>query len=138
MADLVGGFQTLPAEYRNVIRLAQERHAIEIAPLQTLAGGWSGARVYLASVLSQDSQRLEHCILKLDRKSEYSTSDETQRHADTARLSPPAFAAEHLAQMAYEPVEAGGVLAIFYTIAGQSLHRYRTLSAYERQSQIET
>src|SRR5262249_30767516 len=27
---------------------------------------------------------------------------------------------------------------IFYTIAGQSLHRYRTLAAYERQSQIET
>jgi len=138
MSDLIGGFQSLPAEYQNLISLAQERHSIQITPLQVLAGGWSGARVYLVSILSQNPPRLEHCILKLDRKNEYSTSDETQRHADAVRLSPPAFAAEHLAQMAYEPVEAGGVLAIFYTIAGQSLHRYRTLAAYERQSQIET
>jgi predicted ATPase/class 3 adenylate cyclase len=138
MTDLVGEFQSLPAEYQNVLRLAQQRHAIQITPLQTLAGGWSGAQVYLVSVLAQNPPRVAHCVLKLDRKNEHTTSDETQRHADAVRLSPPAFAAEHLAQMAYEPVEVGGVLAIFYAIAGQSLHRYRTLAAYERQSQIET
>jgi len=138
MTDLAADFLSLPPEYQTVIRLAQERHSIQITPLQALAGGWSGAMVYLVSVLSASPQRIEHLVLKLDRKGEHATADETQRHAAAARLAPPEFAAQHLARLAFERVEAEGALAIFYAVAGQSLHRYRTLAAYERQDQIET
>src|SRR5258706_1844170 len=138
MSELAAGFQALPAEYATVIRLAQDQHRLAITPLQTLAGGWSGALVFLVNVASQGPERLEHFILKLDRKNERSPSDEIQRHAAVVRQSPPGFAAQHLAQMAFERVEAGGAIAIFYSIAGQSLHRYRTLSGYDRPSQVQT
>lgn len=48
MSDLATGFQSLPLEYQRIIRLAQERHAITVTPLQQLVGGWSGAMIYLA------------------------------------------------------------------------------------------
>ncbi len=138
MSELAAGFQSLPAEYQNVIQLAQDRHQLAITPLQTLAGGWSGALVFLASVALRNPERIEHFILKLDRKNERSPSDEIQRHAAVVRQSPPGFVAQHLAQMAFDRVEAEGAIAIFYSIAGQSLHRYRTLSAYDKPNQVET
>src|SRR5262249_54986546 len=113
ISNLAAGFQSLPVEYQNVIRLAQDQYSIAITPLQALAGGWSGAMVYLVSVAHSDSAQIEHLVLKLDRKNEFSTSDETQRHATAARLAPPDFAAHHLAQMAFDRVEAGKALAIF-------------------------
>ena len=80
MLNLAAGFQSLPVEYQNVIRLAQERNQIAITPLQALAGGWSGAMVFLVSVASQNPDRIEHYVLKLDRKNEKSQSDEIRRH----------------------------------------------------------
>ena len=84
MAELVTGFQALPSEYQHVLLLAQEQHQIRVAPLQTLVGGWSGAMVFLVSVTYQTPQRVEHLILKLDRKSPKARSDELSRHV-TAR-----------------------------------------------------
>jgi predicted ATPase len=137
MPELATGFQTLPPEYQQVVRRAQDRFNITITPLQTLVGGWSGAMVYLVSVALQESGRVEHLILKLDRKSKTSKSDEVTRHNLVQSLSPSDFTREHIAQIALEPVEHEGAIAVFYTIAGQSLLSYRPISSYRQQSQLK-
>ena len=68
MSELKAGFESLPEDYQHVLWLARERHQITIAPLQTLVGGWSGAMVFLVSVAWNETKRVEHCILTLDRK----------------------------------------------------------------------
>jgi predicted ATPase len=137
MSELAVGFQSLPEEFQKVIRLAQDLHKMTVTPLQILTGGFSGASIYLVSVASSGPERVEHYILKLDRKSEKSRSDEIDRYQSAIRQSPAEFADEHIAKMAFERVEHEGFIAIFYAVAGQSLNQYRTLSAYERQSQLE-
>src|SRR5215207_10058131 len=106
MSELIAGFQSLPSEYQRVLQLAQDQHQISVAPLQTLVGGWSGAMVYLVSVTHLPSQRVEHFILKLDRKSKTARSDELSRHAAAQSKSPAEFARHHLATLAFERVEA--------------------------------
>ena len=51
MADLAAGFQSLPIEYQNVIRLAQEQNQIAVTPLQARVGD---AFVLVAYVLRAD------------------------------------------------------------------------------------
>jgi hypothetical protein len=138
MPELTNDFQTLPEEYQLVIRLAEETHKISVAPLELLVGGWSGAVVYLVSVSHNESKRVEHCILKLDRKGKNAKSDEITRHNTVMSTSPRQFARNHIAELVFDRVEHDGAIAIFYRIAGQSLLKYRPLSNYERQSQLET
>jgi hypothetical protein len=80
MPELTTDFQSLPEEFQHVIQLAQDTYKITVAPLQLLVGGWSGAVVYLVSVSSNETKRVEHCILKLDRKGKNAKSDEVTRH----------------------------------------------------------
>ena len=138
MPDLKVDFQSLPEEYQGIIRLAQEQNKITIAPLQLLVGGWSGAVVYLVSISWHETKRVEHCILKLDRKGKSARSDEVTRHSTVMSKSTPEFSREHIAELVFERIEQEGVIAIFYRIAGQSLLKYLPLSKYERQSQIKT
>src|SRR5215216_6276596 len=138
MFELVTSFQSLPPEYQHVLLLAQEQHQIRVAPLQTLVGGWSGAMVFLVSVMHQESKRVEHLILKLDRKSPKARSDELSRHVTAQSKSSVEFARDHLVTLAFERVEAEGAIAIFYSIAGQSLQSFRPLSKYGQQRQLET
>jgi predicted ATPase/Tfp pilus assembly protein PilF len=138
MPESVISFKSLPPEYQRIIQIAEEKHEIGIAPLQELAGGWSGAIIYLVRVASTDSNKVQHLVMKLDRKRPMSSSDEISRHKAVQENSPPQFAKSHIPDMAYERVESGEALAIFYAIAGQSLHSYRTLSSYRRQSRIES
>jgi predicted ATPase len=138
MPELTGDFQTLSEEYQHVIRLAQETNRITIAPLQLFVGGWSGAVVYLVSVAWDETKRVEHCILKLDRKSENAKSDEVTRHNTVREKAAPEFARAHIAELVFDSVEHEGAIAIFYRIAGESLQKYRPLSNYERQIQIKT
>src|SRR4026207_860195 len=118
MPELTTDFQSLPEEYQQVIRLAQDTYNIAAAPLQLLVGGWSGAVVYLVSVSSNETKRIEHCILKLDRKGKAAKSDEVTRHNTVLNQSTPAFAREHIAELVFERVEQEGSIAIFYRIAG--------------------
>ena len=138
MPELTTDFQSLPEEYQHVLRLAQDRYQITVAPLQLLVGGWSGAVVYLVSVSANDTKRVEHCILKLDRKGKTAKSDEVTRHNTVMNKSTPEFARKHIAELVFDRVEQEGVIAIFYRIAGQSLLKYRPLANYERQSQLKT
>ena len=138
MPELTTDFQSLPEEYQHVIRLAEDTYKITVAPLQILVGGWSGAVVYLVSVSFGETKRVEHCILKLDRKGKNAKSDEVTRHNTVLTKSTPEFAREHIAELAYDRVEREGAVAIFYRIAGQSLLNYLPLSKYERQSQLKT
>jgi predicted ATPase len=138
LSELAVDFQSLPPEYQHVLRLAQEQHHIGVAPLQLLVGGWSGAVVYLVSVGWNGSGRVEHCILKLDRKSKTAKSDEVTRHQSVLEQCTPEFAQAHIAELVFDRVEQDGAIAIFYRIAGQSLLKYRPLSNYERQSQLKT
>jgi predicted ATPase len=138
MSKLAKDFSSLPSEYLNVLRLAQEQHNIEIQPLQELAGGWSGAFIYLVSVSPYSSDKVEHCILKLDHQRKKMKADETERHNMVRAQASPEFARDHLAAMAFDRVELEGAIAIFYTIAGHSLHQYRPVSSFDRQNQLET
>src|SRR5215210_4936963 len=138
MPELAIDFQSLPEEYQHVIQLAQDQYKITVAPLQLLVGGWSGAVVYLVSVSSNETQRVEHCILKLDRKGTSAKSDEVTRHNAVMNKSTPEFARDHIAELVFDRVAQEGAIAIFYRIAGQSLLKYRPLSNYERQSQLKT
>jgi predicted ATPase len=138
VSDLAVEFNDLPHDYQSVLRLAQDRYNIQVKPLQELVGGWSGAAIYLVSVSSRDSGRVEHFVLKLDHVNPKARSDETTRHSRAVSQAPADFARRHLPDIAFERVEDEGAIAIFYSIAGQSLHHYRTLSSYERQSQLET
>jgi hypothetical protein len=138
MPELTTDFQSLPEEYQHVIRLAQDTYKITVAPLQLLVGGWSGAVVYLVSVSSNETRRVEHCILKLDRKGKYAEADEVTRHNTVMSKATSEFAREHIAELVYDRVEHEGAIVIFYRIAGQSLLKYLPLSKYERQSQLKT
>jgi predicted ATPase len=138
MPKLTTDFQSLPQEYQHVIQLAQDTYKITVAPLQLLVGGWSGAVVYLVSVSSNETQRIEHCILKLDRKGKSAKSDEATRHNAVVSKSTPEFARDHIAELVFDRVEQEDTIAIFYRIAGQSLLKYRPLSSYGRQSQLKT
>lgn len=138
MSELTASFESLPEEYRRVLVLAQDQYQIQVAPLQTLVGGWSGAMVFLVSVSWNESKRVEHWILKLDRKSKTARSDEVTRHNTVVEKSPPDFARQRIPELVFDRVEHDGAIAIFYRIAGQSLVKYRPLSNYERQSQVES
>ncbi|HTP08296.1 MAG TPA: tetratricopeptide repeat protein [Anaerolineae bacterium] len=138
MSELATGFRSLPPEYQHIIQLAQDQHHVDVTPLQELSGGWSGALIYLVSVASSATRPVEHLILKLDRKSKNARTDEVARHAAAQSKSPPEFARDHLANLAFERVESEGAIGIFYSIAGQSLQSFRPLSGYGRQHQLET
>lgn len=138
MIGLTTDFESLPEEYQRVIRLAEDRHQITVAALELLVGGWSGAMVYLVSVSNNLTGRVEHCILKLDRKNKNAKSDEVTRHSAVVSKCPGEFARDHIADLVFDRVEQDGVIAIFYRIAGQSLLTYRPLASYERQSQLRT
>jgi predicted ATPase len=138
MPEVATDFRSLPEEYQQVIRLAEETHKITVAPLQLLVGGWSGAVVYLVSISNHDTKRVEHCVLKVDRKGKNAKSDEVTRHNAVMAKSTPEFVHDHIAELAFDRVERDGAIAIFYRIAGQSLHKYRPLSSFERQSQLRT
>jgi predicted ATPase len=136
MPESVVSFQSLPPDYQQAIQTAEQQNEIAISPLQELAGGFSGAIIYLVSVASTTSGKVEHLILKLDRKRPMASVDEVSRHQLVQQKSPSAFSQQHIPDMAYGRVEVENALAIFYTIAGQSLHNYRTLSNYKRQSRL--
>lgn len=137
MPEQTTDFQSLPEEFQHIIRLAQDTYKITVAPLQLLVGGWSGAVVYLVSVSSNETKRIEHCILKLDRKGKNAKSDEITRHNAVINKVTPEFARDHIAELVYDRVEHEGTIAIFYRIAGQSLLKYLPLSKYERQNQLK-
>src|SRR5512144_2598247 len=138
MPELTADFQSLPKEYQEIVQVAQDKYRITIAPLQLLVGGWSGAVIYLVSVSFHDTGRVEHCVLKLDRKGKSAKSDEVTRHNIVMSKSTPDFARQHIADLVFDRVEQEGVIAIFYKIAGQSLLKYRPLSNYDQQSQLKT
>lgn len=138
MSEPDNDFRSLPAEYQQIIQLAQEQYKTTVVPLQLLVGGWSGAMVYLVSVSSNETRRVEHCILKLDHKSKNAKSDEVTRHNTVISKSSPEFARNHIAELAFDRLEKESAIAIFYRIAGESLLKYRPLANYERQSQLKT
>lgn len=125
-------FSTLPPDYQNVLRLAQERYGIQIRPLQALKGGRTAARLYLVSVC----EPVRHLVLKLDRVNPLTDNDEWTRHRLAANLAPTEFVRQHMAGLAYDLVAADGALALFYTIAGQSLTDFRPAASYERKQQL--
>ena len=137
MTELAEKFRLLPEGYQQVLRLAQERHQIQVMPLQELSGGRTEARLYLVSVPSDSGGQLRHYILKIDKKNSKSARDESERHHMAANQAPPEFAHKHIAALAFDRVELDGVVVIFYTIAGQSLNRFRSLADCQNQSGLE-
>jgi predicted ATPase len=130
-------FSSLPPEYQNLLRLAKEKHHLDVVPLQALGGGQTGAFLYLVSVSAGDLSKVGHLVVKFDRVNERTKQSEVERHRLALGEAPPAFAGRHMAQLAYE-IEHDGAVALFYSIAGQSLQRFRTLASQENQSRLET
>jgi predicted ATPase len=128
-------FGRLPQEYLQLLQLAHGRHGIDVVPLHALTGGRTGAFLYLVSVSAGDLRRLDHLVLKLDKVNAKSRQTEMERHRLALDQAPPSFAAEHIADLAYELRERDAI-ALFYGIAGQSLQRYRTLASLESQSKL--
>ena len=60
MPELATEFHSLPTDYQELILRAQDQNNIKVTPLQKLVGGWSGAIVYLVSVMTEPAQRVEH------------------------------------------------------------------------------
>jgi predicted ATPase len=137
MAESLEHFSTIPAEYQNVLRLAQDKFNIEVIPLMELKGGRTGAYLFLVSVSLLQSSKVQHLILKLDHKSERSKADELERHSLAIKEAPPEFAHNHIAGLAFERIELNEAVVIFYSIAGQSLHNYKSLANYQRQNKLE-
>ena len=96
----------------------------------------SEALLYLASVSARGRRHVEHLVVKLDRINERARTSEIERHRLASSQAPPAFATRNMARLAYE-VESEGAIALFYTVAGQSLQQFRTLASEERQSRLE-
>jgi predicted ATPase len=130
-------FDQLPQDYLHLLRLAREERGMDVEPLRALAGGRTGAFLYLVSACQGDLQQLDHFVLKLDRVSAKSRQTESQRHRLAVDQAPPSFATGHLPQLAHEIAHEGAV-ALFYTVAGHSLQRFRTLASLESQSRLET
>ena len=130
-------FPSLPDEYQQVLFLAQQENNIEVYPLEELKGGWTGARLYLVSVSTVDPRTVEHLILKLDRIHQKASKTESETHRLVCNLAPKKFAMAHVPEIAFEAATKDAI-AIFYTIAGQSLLSYRTLASFQRQDQLET
>jgi predicted ATPase len=130
-------FESLPEAYQQVLHLAQDRHKISVQPLQVLVGGWSGAMVYLVSVAYHATGKVEHCILKLDRKSKSPKADEVTRHQNVLGASPPEFVRKYVPELVFDRIEGEGAVAIFYRIAGQSLLQYLPLSRFGQQNQLK-
>jgi predicted ATPase len=129
-------FAKLPPEYQRLLQLAKEQHNLDIIPLQELKGGQTGAFLYLASVSDGDSRQVQHFVIKFDRISEKARPGEIERHRLAVSQAPVVFASQNMPRLAYE-FEYEGATALFYTLAGHSLQRFRTLASHEHQSQLE-
>jgi hypothetical protein len=130
-------FGKLLPEYQYLLRLAKEKHHLDVVPLEVLKGGQTGASLYLVSVSVGDSRQVEHLVLKFDRINERAKPTEIERHRLALTQAPTVFARQNMAKLAYE-LQHEGANALFYTVAGQSLQRFRTLASNERQSRLET
>src|SRR5215510_10089974 len=126
-------FSKLPPEHQHLLQLAKEQHGLGVVPLQELKGGQTGAFLYLASVSSGDSHQVQHLVIKFDHVNQKTKSGEIERHRLAVNQAPSGFSRQNMPRLAYE-FEHAGAVALFYTLAGQSLQRFRTLASNERQS----
>ena len=137
MSKLADDFCNLPTEFINIIKFAQDKLNIEVTPLQELKGGRTGAYLFLVSISFLQTNKVKHLILKLDRKSKKSKMDELERHSIAFKQAPPEFASNHVADLEFDRIELDESVAIFYSIAGQSLHHYKSLASYQQQNKLE-
>jgi hypothetical protein len=109
-----------------------------VAPLPLLVGGWSGTVVYLVSVSSNETQHVEHCILKLDRKGKSAKSDEVTRHHAVVSKSSPEFARDHIAELVFDRLEQEGAASIPVTLAPCSSNQKATKPDPQQRSRISS
>jgi hypothetical protein len=128
-------FDQLPPEYQVLLQLAKEKYQLDVAPLDELKGGRTGAFLYLVSAFIGDSHSVEHFIVKFDHTTETTRQTERERHRHALSEAPKGFAAQNMAKLAYE-IEHQGAVALFYTVAGHSLQHFRPLASQERQSRL--
>jgi len=129
-------FDKLPPDYQYLLQLAKEKYQLDVAPLDELKGGRTGAFLYLVSAFKGNSHSVEHFIVKFDHASETTRQTERERHRHALSEAPKGFATQNMAKLAYE-IEHEGAIALFYTIAGHSLQHFRPLASRERQSRLE-
>jgi predicted ATPase len=129
-------FNNLPLEYQPLLTLVKKKYNLDVIPLQELKGGRTGAFLYLVSITTGDLHKVEHLVVKFDHVSDKTKQSEVGRHRLALSQAPAIFAKQNMAELAYE-VEQEGAIALFYTVAGQSLQRFRTLASLERQSRLE-
>ena len=129
-------FSKLLPEHQRLLQLAKEQNGLDVVPLQELKGGQTGASLYLASVSARDSRQVQHFVIKFDRVNAKAKPSETERHRLAVSQAPATFGSQNMPRLVYE-FEQEGATALFYTLAGQSLQRFRTLASNEHQSRLE-
>src|SRR5512138_2829113 len=129
-------FSKLPPEHQRLLQIAKEEHSLDVIPLQELKGGQTGAFLYLASVSASDSRQVQHFVIKFDRVNQKIGPSEIERHRLAVSQAPEGFRRQNMPVLAYE-FEQEGAAALYYTLAGQSLQRFRTLASIQRQSRLE-
>ncbi|MEJ2186893.1 MAG: hypothetical protein P8Z36_13255, partial [Gemmatimonadota bacterium] len=100
-------FGQLPEEYLHLLRRVEEEHGLDLVPLRALAGGRTGAFLYLVSASSKDPPELDHFVLKLDRVSAKSRQTEIERHRLAMDQAPASFARTHMPRLAFELTHEG-------------------------------
>ena len=137
MVKLADEFSVLSTDYQEVLKKAQETQQMKVTPLQELKGGQTGANLFLVSVSPLHTGKLQHLVLKLDRKNPKIGMDELERHRVAVNEASADFVRNHIPELGFDRFEYENSVAIFYNIAGQSLHNFKPLASYEEQKKIE-
>lgn len=119
----------LDDKYQELLKKANEQLDIKI--IQPLAGGYSGAYLFLANVQPQDGSESKLVILKLDRYDK--NKNEKAQHEAVLESFSDSFRQDHLVKMAFPAVTLSKKrrIALFYEVAGQSLTDFRPLRVYK-------
>lgn len=128
--------QSLGDDFQSAVRQLEQTNNITIELLDPLAGGKSGALLYLVAVTSVTGI-VGHFILKLDHQSHHTIDTENTRYAAAMQKMTREFYETHMVTMPFRPAAVSGTTATLYTIAGDTLQRYRPVSSYSQQQELE-
>lgn len=121
---------TLDEENQKLLLLAREIYDIDFC--ETLSGGYSGARLFLANVSEKNRNNSKLSIIKFDQYRSY--RDEYEKHNEMLKNFSSNFKKNHVVKFLYPALIAPNKdrIIIFYEIAGQSLTEFRPLRVFNK------
>ena len=124
-------------EIDRILAVAKNEHNVDINLLEPLTEGYSAAKLFRASITHHgDPANVEHLIIKLEPIQE-TVSDEADRHQSAIDSAPSAFAKNHVTRLALGKVVTDRAVAMFYSIAGESLQSFKPIDKYKVPNELE-